>query len=130
MARQLRNYFPDVSLHVFNRGNNRTSIFDEDIDREWFLATIQRSFQRQDVSVHNFVLMTTHFHLLVTPAREDALPKAMKEVGQCYTKYFNRKYERTGGPGKAGITPWDSVTKPTLSCVSGTSNRTLCARKS
>jgi putative transposase len=97
MARPLRNHVPGISLHVFNRGNNRTSIFDEDIDREWFLAMIERAFERRDVSVHNFVLMTTHFHLMVTPTREHALSKAMHEVGHRYAEYFNRKYTRTGG---------------------------------
>lgn len=40
--------------------------------------------------------MTTHIHLMVTPESADALPFAMKLVGDKYVRYFNRRYERTG----------------------------------
>jgi len=40
--------------------------------------------------------MTTHYHLIVTPTGKYLLAKAMQEVGIRYTRYFNRKYGRTG----------------------------------
>jgi putative transposase len=97
MARRLRSYVPDLSLHVFNRGNNRGTIFHESLDREWFLVMLQRAFARQRVDLHTFVLMDTHYHLMVTPTGEHALPNAMKELDQRYSVYFNAKYRRTGG---------------------------------
>jgi len=41
--------------------------------------------------------MTNHIHFVVTPRVEGALSKTMKNVGQTYVHYFNRRYERTGG---------------------------------
>ena len=40
--------------------------------------------------------MRTHYHWVVTSDDEHALGKAMQSVGVSHTKYFNRKYARTG----------------------------------
>jgi putative transposase len=96
MARPLRTFVPDESLHVYNRGNNRMSIFHEDIDYEFFLFMVERAAEHKGVSVHALVLMTTHFHVLVTPTAEHALSWTMKEIGERYSRYYNAKYERTG----------------------------------
>ena len=40
--------------------------------------------------------MTTHYHLIVTPADKRALPLAMQSIGVRYVQYFNRKYQRVG----------------------------------
>jgi putative transposase len=96
MARARRNVAAGESLHVYNRGNNRTTIFQEDIDRETFLVLVERSTERKGVAVHALALMTTHFHLLVTPRAEHALSLAMKQIGERYSRYYNGKYGRTG----------------------------------
>ena len=91
-----RVYFPKLSVHVYNRGNNRTSIFEENTDCEVFLRMLKAATAWYDVSVHEFVLMTTHFHLIATPNTETALTGAMKQVGERYSRYFNRRHRRTG----------------------------------
>jgi putative transposase len=96
MARTRRTFVPGQSLHVYDRGNNRMPIFHHDVDREWFLALMNRWLRRHRVDAHNFVLMTTHFHLIVTPPEAYALSLAMKEILERYTRYFNARYERTG----------------------------------
>jgi REP-associated tyrosine transposase len=118
MARPLRTFVPEESLHVYNRGNNRMTIFHEDVDYESFLVMTQRSAQRKGVSVHAVVLMTTHFHLLVTPAAEHALGRTMKEIGERYARYYNRKYARTGTlwEGRYRLVPLDDEGQ-TLICL-------------
>lgn len=96
MGRAKRIYVPDMSVHVIHRGHNCCAIFRDDPDRRFFLSLLQIAARRGDVSMHSFVLMTTHFHLIVTPGGESALPSFMKLVGQRYVRYFNRKYERVG----------------------------------
>ena len=49
-----------------------------------------------DVSVHGFTLMDNHYHLIVTPSADLSLPAMMKQVGEEYVRYFNRKYDRIG----------------------------------
>jgi REP-associated tyrosine transposase len=84
------------STHLYSRGNNRIAIFHEDTDRQWFLSLLKCWLQRYHVAAHNFVLMTTHFHLIATPSEQCALSFAMKEILERYSRFFNRKYHRTG----------------------------------
>lgn len=91
-----RIYVPNFSMHVYNRGNNRLSIFAEDTDCEIFLKMLQAATAWHDVAVHEYILMTTHFHLIATPNRETAMASAMKQVGERYSRYFNRRHHRTG----------------------------------
>jgi len=96
MPRPPRIYIPDLSLHVFQRGLNRTAIVADEHDRERLLEFIAVAANRYGVSVHGFSLMTTHFHLVVTPGGERVLAKTMQVISSRYTRYFNRKYERIG----------------------------------
>jgi len=96
MPRQPRIYIPDMSLHVFHRGNNYSAIVLDDEDHERLLQIIASAADRHGLSVHAFAVMTTHYHLVVTPAGKGFLPKAMQEIGIRYTRYFNRRYGRIG----------------------------------
>jgi putative transposase len=40
--------------------------------------------------------MTNHVHLLLTPSTADAIAILMRNLGQRYVQYFNRRYERSG----------------------------------
>ena len=96
MPRPPRIYIPDVSEHVWDRGINHGAIFGNDSDKEHLLELIVSAMDCRDVAVHAFALMTTHYHLIVTPPAEGVLSEAMQEIGACYTRYFNREYGRTG----------------------------------
>ncbi|HEV8346523.1 MAG TPA: transposase [Vicinamibacterales bacterium] len=85
-----------MSAHVYNRGNNRMGIFTQDADCDVFLRILAAAAECHGASVHAFVVMTTHYHLIATPNSETAMAGAMKQLGERYTRYFNRKYGRTG----------------------------------
>ncbi len=40
--------------------------------------------------------MPNHVHLLLTPSREDSCSQLMKQLGQRYAQYFNKRHGRTG----------------------------------
>jgi putative transposase len=71
-------------------------IFKRHEDYEVFLAFLKRAAAGRHVSLHAFVLMTTHVHLIATPHQPASLSKMMQELGVHYVRYFNRHYERTG----------------------------------
>ena len=96
MPARHRIYIPGLSVHVIHRGNNRTSIFDDTTDYHVFLAILQDAMRSYRVAIHAFILMTTHYHLVVTPDNESALPSAMQQLGVRYVCYYNRKYARVG----------------------------------
>ena len=95
MARQLRLQHPGALWHVTSRGNNRGAIFFEDADRTLFLDLFGEAIRRSHWIVHEYALMTNHFHLLIeTP--EMTLSSGMKWLNQTYAQRMNRKYDRVG----------------------------------
>jgi REP-associated tyrosine transposase len=96
MARRPRIYIPDVSIHVIQRGNNRGAIVADDTDREVFTAFLRRAATYHQLSVNGYVLMDTHYHLVVTPPDPRSLPETIKELGERYVQYFNRRHNRVG----------------------------------
>lgn len=48
------------------------------------------------VNVHAFCLMPNHYHLLLSPLKENGITLFMKKLNIGYAKYFNEKYERVG----------------------------------
>jgi len=96
MARQSRLVLPDVAVHIIQRGNDRMDCFRADADYLVYLAQLQALTSTLDCGVHAYCLMTNHVHLLVTPRAIESCSKLMKNLGQRYTQYFNRRYERTG----------------------------------
>ena len=96
MPRLRRFFAPGISVHVIQRGNNRVKIFGIRDDYEHFLELLRSSARRWSVAVHAYVLMTNHFHLLVTPTSEPGLPKMMKSLDGGYVRYYNQRHERVG----------------------------------
>lgn len=71
-------------------------IFRDDADRELFLGLLEAASRRRGVDVHAYVLMTTHYHLIVTPKSKEALPWMMCDLGREYVLRHNRKHGRIG----------------------------------
>jgi putative transposase len=107
MARLPRFYLPGQPLHVIQRGNNRDPIFAANDDYHFYLRCLQEAADAQSLTIHAYVLMTNHVHLLVTPKTDSSLPKTMQSVGRRYVQNFNHVYGRTG-------TLWEGRYKSTL----------------
>lgn len=107
MARLPRLTLAGYPHHVIQRGNNRQVIFADRQDFEAMLALLAENAQKFRVAVHAYVLMDNHFHLLVTPATDDALPLMMQAVGRSYVRYFNDRHGRSG-------TLWEGRYRSTL----------------
>lgn len=96
MARPPRLVVPDVALHIRHRGVNRQDCFRADADRLVYLSRLRELVAATRCALHAYCLMTNHVHLLLTPPDEGACATLMRELGQCYVQYFNRRYGRTG----------------------------------
>lgn len=107
MARLPRLTLAGYPHHVIQRGNNRHSIFAGDADYLRMLDLLRENAARFGVTMHSYVLMGNHFHLLVTPQTADALPQMMQSVGRSYVRYFNDLHGRTG-------TLWEGRYKSTV----------------
>ena len=65
MARKPRIEFAGAFSHVIARGNRRATIFHDNDDYTAYLDRLERYRHRDGVTVHAYVLMTNHVHLLL-----------------------------------------------------------------
>ena len=107
----------DCYYHIYNRGVDRRDIFLCDEDRRRFLRgcilfndeeVIARKPELGDDGSHPlrsttplveiicYTLMNNHVHFIVKQIADEGVARFMQRLGTGYTKYFNRKYDRTG----------------------------------
>lgn len=96
MPRQPRLHLPGIPLHITQRGVNRCAIFVDDDDRQHCYQLLREVMAANTVAVHAYVFMGNHIHLLLTAPEADALPRAMRNLGQCYVQAFNNRHDRCG----------------------------------
>jgi REP element-mobilizing transposase RayT len=108
----IRQYQEDTYYHIYNRGVNKETIFQDDQDyRVWLnlfarylsISAVKdkynRSFPhfRPDVDLIAYCLMSNHFHLLVYVKSN---PRAMSQLMHCittsYGMYYNQRHSRHG----------------------------------
>jgi putative transposase len=96
MPRKPRHFLANVPCHIISRGNNHNVCFFADDDYLFYLECLNDACLKYAVSVHAYVLMTNHVHLLMTPSELISIPKVMQSVGRRYVQYINKTYRRTG----------------------------------
>ena len=96
MPRRPRIVQPGTPLHLIQRGNNRQACFYAEEDYLIYLDWLKEFAEKCECSVHAYVLMTNHVHLLITPHNKDSAGAMMKRLGQRYVQYINRTYRRSG----------------------------------
>ena len=109
--------------HLFNRGVDRRCIFQDRNDYEKFSEYLylfnDENYQntRGDflhnetllagsdifqvdrvpyVKILSYCLMPNHFHLFVFQDHEKGIEKFLHKIGGAYTRFFNKKYQRSG----------------------------------
>jgi REP element-mobilizing transposase RayT len=94
MARRMR--IEDAGFHhIINRGVNRWIIFNSKADKDKFLEIVCEVSDHYDFTIHGYVLMSNHYHLLLENTREN-LSHGMRQINSAYAKYYNKKYKRSG----------------------------------
>ncbi len=77
------------------RGINKQDIFEDDEDRERFLATVERYKETSKFEVYGYCLMSNHIHLLIKE-NGDQISNIVKRICSSYVYWYNWKYERCG----------------------------------
>jgi len=89
MARLARVVAPKLHYHVIQRGVRSMAIFSSGGDRQAYLTLIAEFAARWNFAIWAWCLMTNHVHLVVVPAREDSLARAIGEAHRRYTRRIN-----------------------------------------
>ena len=102
---------PESYYHVYARGASLQPVFIDKDDYLYFLSLFHRYLSHDNVTnavgvtydkLHEdlellcYCLMENHFHLLIYQKNEHAMPRLMRGVMTAYSRYFNKKYERSG----------------------------------
>jgi putative transposase len=94
-----RRYTPAGEIfHVVNRGNDKRVIFANDANFQRFLDFMDECRADADVAIVGYCLMRTHFHLMLCPGSDKALPAYMHRLTSRYARYL-RKTTATEGHG-------------------------------
>jgi len=97
MPRRSRVRLPDVPQHIIQRGNNRQATFFAEDDYRFYLDCLVDAAHRYGCSIHAYVLMTNHVHLLASARRlEDGLSRMMQHLGRRFVQHVNHAYRRSG----------------------------------
>ncbi|WP_338764866.1 transposase [Massilia sp. METH4] len=96
MPRRARLFLPGYPLHIVQRSHNRQPCFLERSDLHHYLHWLGEYAQSYRASIHAYVLMTNHVHLLASADDVLLLSGFMKSIGQNYAQYLNRRCNRSG----------------------------------
>ena len=118
MPRRQIPFISGLCYHIYNRGNNRQSIFFQPENYLFFLRNVKR-YLAPLAKVTAYCLMPTHYHLLLRiknseffakvpssgmeavknsefSTSEVSLSRAMMRLSVSYTKAINKRFERVG----------------------------------
>jgi putative transposase len=96
MPRRKRYQGAQVCQHIFDRGINKMRIFHDEKD---YAAFIHRAFdfaEEYEIALHAWVMMSNHFHFLLTPKHPRTISIFMQKLKGSYTQHYNKKYNRSG----------------------------------
>lgn len=95
MPRPLRVEYEGARYHVMCRGNRGQTVFATENDVRLFLKTLSDTVGRAGFAVHAYVLMSTHYHLLIeTPCGN--LVESMKWLQGAFTQRMNAMHQTWG----------------------------------
>jgi putative transposase len=96
MARLARLVVPGLPHHVTQRGNGRARTFFSDADYRFYRNLLAESCAAAGVEVWAWVLMPNHVHLILVPADEDGLRRALATVHRRYAGHVHARLKSTG----------------------------------
>ena len=95
MPRQARIDAPGALHHIIGRGIERRKIFQDDVDRNDFVARLRKVIEETKTSCYAWALMPNHFHLLLRTGNV-TISTVMRRLLTGYAVRFNRRHNRSG----------------------------------
>lgn len=95
MSRPVRIEFPGANHYVSCHAFQDLVLFHDDEDRAVFLSLLESVVNQFHWTLHGYVLLQDHFHLLVEVPQAN-LSRGMRQLNGVYTQHYNRLHKRTG----------------------------------
>ena len=94
--RKRRVFIEGAAYHVSSQTNNKTFIFNNTFDRNLMVLILRAAKRKYRFKLHNFCIMPSHIHLLITPANETDLPKIVQWIKTNFAKWWNHIHGSKG----------------------------------
>ncbi|MBY0384630.1 transposase [bacterium] len=108
MGRNKRIFTEEYPYHVYVRSNNKEWFYLETSEVwEIFVQQINQILKKYNALAHAFVLMSNHYHLILSTSKDYNLGIVMQEIQKSVSRIINHKAGRInhvfGGPYKASL---------------------------
>ena len=87
--RKNREFAAGAAYHVTSRTNNKNRAFSRYLGQRLLLLTLEDAKEKYHFKLHNFCIMPTHIHLLITPAEGTDLSRIMQWIKTMSAKRWN-----------------------------------------
>ncbi len=96
MSRMPRIQIEDAMYYIMPTRDHGEPIFRDDEDYELYLELLTRYKNKYNFKLFAFSLTPNSINLLIEPSGNATISQIMHVLNPSYTKYFNKKYKRTG----------------------------------
>ena len=96
MPRRFYTLMDDGCYHIICRGNNRSTVFRDDSDRQCYLHLLAGYFGEYRVTLYHYCLMSNHVHLVVRARHGQDVGRAMHDLNLTYAQHLQRAYDHVG----------------------------------
>ena len=87
--RKKRELIEGTTYHVSSRTNDKICVFDSNLGQKIMLLTLEEAKEKYCFKLHNFCIMPTHIHLLITPANGTNLSRILQWIKTSAAKSWN-----------------------------------------
>ncbi len=83
-------------FHVMSQGINRSYIFEETKDKEFYRKIFKEKEGDYDLEIITSCIMDNHVHFVIYTKKIEVLSSFMKKINLNYAMYYNRTHDRVG----------------------------------
>ncbi len=95
MPRTARAQSESGYYHIVSRGVGKRLLFEDDLDREFFVELARKLTARYPIKLISWVLMDNHYHILCNADLGD-LKRFMSSLNTSYSQHFNGTHGHVG----------------------------------
>jgi len=95
MPRMPRIIFEGAIYHIYQRGNNKDFIFNNDNHKAFFIKQLKDYNKKFDYQILGYVIMNNHYHLLIK-TNKYPIDKIMFSINNVMGKFLSRELSRSG----------------------------------
>lgn len=95
MSTRERGTFEGAIHHVWQRGNNRTYIFENDDNKRFFIKQLKKYNRRFDYNILAYVIMNNHYHLLMQTFK-NPIGEVMFNINNVTAKFIRDNLKCSG----------------------------------